>query len=108
MSRKLSSVSSSETPAPVNPEPILTGEQLATRLQVNSSTIYQLTRRRNKRPRPAMRVGKVLRFYFSEVDKMDARRRKAITSLINSEVFWWARLDSNQEPADYESDALTN
>jgi excisionase family DNA binding protein len=69
MSRKLTSVSTPETPTLFNPEPILTGEQLATRLQVNSSTIYELTRRRNKRPLPAMRVGKALRFYFSEVEK---------------------------------------
>ncbi len=23
-------------------------------------------------------------------------------------IFWWAQLDSNQRPSDYESDALTN
>jgi excisionase family DNA binding protein len=55
--------------APSTPESILTGEDIALRLKLKSSTIYELTRRRNKRPLPAMRAGKVLRFYWSEVEK---------------------------------------
>ena len=30
---------------------------------------YDLTRKRNRRPMPAMRAGKVLRFYWSEVER---------------------------------------
>lgn len=53
-----------------NPEPILTIEDIATRLKFkNTSTVYELTRKRNRRPMPAMRVGKVLRFYWSEVER---------------------------------------
>jgi excisionase family DNA binding protein len=53
----------------VNPEPVLTPEQIAGRLQLTPSTIYEFTRRRNKRPLPAMRAGKYLRFYWSEVEQ---------------------------------------
>jgi len=51
------------------PESILTGEQVAERLQLKTSTVYEFTRRRNKRPVPAMRAGKFLRFYWSDVEK---------------------------------------
>lgn len=49
-------------------EPILTIEQVAERLQVKPSTVYELTRRRNRHPLPALRVGKFLRFRWSEVE----------------------------------------
>ena len=49
-------------------EEILTGEQVATRLKLEPSTVYELTRRRNKRPMPSYRAGKYLRFYWSEVE----------------------------------------
>ncbi len=39
-------------------EPILTIEQVAERLQLKPSTIYELTRRRNRRPLPVLRAGK--------------------------------------------------
>jgi predicted DNA-binding transcriptional regulator AlpA len=53
-----------------NPEAILTIEDIADRLKFkNTSTVYELTRRRNRRPMPCMRAGKFLRFYFSEVEK---------------------------------------
>jgi hypothetical protein len=40
------------------------------RLRFDSArTVYELTRVRNKRPLPAMRAGKVLRFYWSDVEK---------------------------------------
>jgi excisionase family DNA binding protein len=52
-------------------EPILTVEQLAERLQLKPSTVYELTRRRlnGRPPMPRLRAGKFLRFYFSEVEK---------------------------------------
>jgi excisionase family DNA binding protein len=54
----------------IEPEPILTIEDIATRLKFkNTSTVYELTRKRNRRPMPAMRAGKVLRFYWSEVEQ---------------------------------------
>jgi hypothetical protein len=53
-----------------NPEPILTPQDVADRLRFDSArTVYELTRRRNKRPLPAMKAGKVLRFYWSEVER---------------------------------------
>jgi excisionase family DNA binding protein len=59
----------SATPV-VNPEPILTIEDIADRLKFDSTrTVYELTRTRNKRPMPAMRAGKFLRFYWSDVEK---------------------------------------
>jgi excisionase family DNA binding protein len=69
--RKSANPSSAQVPAtPVaNPEPILTREQLAERLQLEPSTVYELTRRRNKHPLPAMKAGKVLRFYWSDVER---------------------------------------
>ena len=70
-SRKSASVVPAQTPVPsvVNPEPVLTPEQVAARLQLNASTVYEFTRKRNKRPLPAMRAGKFLRFYWSDVEK---------------------------------------
>src|SRR5713101_1906293 len=38
-------------------EPILTIEQVAERLQLKPSTVYELTRRRNRRPLPVLRAG---------------------------------------------------
>jgi len=49
-------------------EPILTIEQVADRLQLKTSTIYELTRRRNRRPLPVLRTGKFLRFRWSEIE----------------------------------------
>jgi len=59
----------SQLPAvPRTPEPILTGKQVAERLQVSPSMIYELTRKRSRRPLPVLRVGKYLRFRWSEVE----------------------------------------
>lgn len=56
--------------SPTNyPEPILTREQVADRLQLPPSTIYELTRRRNARPMPVLRVGKYLRFRWSDIER---------------------------------------
>jgi excisionase family DNA binding protein len=49
-------------------EPILTIEQVAERLQLKPSTVYELTRRRSRRPLPVLRVGKFLRFRWSEIE----------------------------------------
>jgi hypothetical protein len=46
---------------------ILTAQDVAMRLKLRPETIYELTRRRCRRPLPAHRVGKVLRFVWSEV-----------------------------------------
>jgi excisionase family DNA binding protein len=59
-------------------EPILTADQVAERLQLKPSTIYELTRRRNQRPLPALKAGKFLRFRWSEVEQwLDESRRAA-------------------------------
>ncbi|MCI0717998.1 MAG: helix-turn-helix domain-containing protein, partial [Acidobacteria bacterium] len=39
------------------PEPILTVEQVAERLQLKPSTVYELTRRRSRHPLPVLRAG---------------------------------------------------
>ena len=50
------------TPA-ANPEPILTIEDIADRLKFeNTRTVYESTRESYRRPMPATRAGKVLRF----------------------------------------------
>ena len=49
-------------------EPILTIEQVAKRLQLRPSTVYELTRRRNRRPLPVLRAGKFLRFRWSQIE----------------------------------------
>jgi excisionase family DNA binding protein len=50
-------------------EPILTIEQVAERLELKPSTIYELTRRRNRHPLPVLRAGKFLRFRWSEIER---------------------------------------
>jgi len=49
-------------------EPILTVEQVSERLQLKPSTVYELTRRRNKHPLPVLRAGKFLRFRWSQIE----------------------------------------
>jgi excisionase family DNA binding protein len=57
-------------------EPILTKEQVAQRLQVKASTVYELARRRSIRPLPVLKVGKYLRFRWSDVERwLDEGRR---------------------------------
>lgn len=71
-SRKAVNPGSAQVPAPsvINPEPILTPQDVAERLRFASArTVYELTRRRIKRPLPAMKAGRVLRFYWSEVER---------------------------------------
>jgi excisionase family DNA binding protein len=50
-------------------EPILTKEQVAERLQIKASTVYELARRRSARPMPVLKVGKYLRFRWSEIEQ---------------------------------------
>ena len=65
----------------LNPEPTLTPEQIAERLQLPSSkTVYEMTRRRSsgRRPMPFFKVGKFLRFKWSEIERwMEESRRAA-------------------------------
>jgi excisionase family DNA binding protein len=68
-SRKSVSLLPAKSTFVIDSEPVLTPEQVAERLQLEPSTIYEFTRRRNKRPLPAMRAGKYLRFYWSEVER---------------------------------------
>ena len=73
----ISQPSALPVPISVSHEPILTGEQVAERLQLEPSTIYELTRRRNRRPLPALRAGKFLRFKWSEVERWLNESREA-------------------------------
>jgi hypothetical protein len=72
------------TAAPIQPGKldhahILTPKQLAERLQVQVSFIYENTRKRagirNVDPLPSIRMGKYLRFYWPEVEKWLERRQ---------------------------------
>lgn len=49
-------------------EPILTIQQVAERLQLSPSTVYELTRRRSRHPLPVLRAGKFLRFRWSQIE----------------------------------------
>lgn len=59
--------------APMRPEDLLTPEQVAARLQVSKSWVFEQTRNRakvrnkNRAPLPFHRIGKYLRFYWPEV-----------------------------------------
>jgi excisionase family DNA binding protein len=50
-------------------EPLLTAEEVAERLKIKASTVYELTRRRSRQPLPFLKIGKYLRFRWSEVEK---------------------------------------
>lgn len=58
-------------------EPILTPEQVAERLQIKPRTVYELTRRRSARPLPVLKVGKYLRFRWSEIEQWLNEGRRA-------------------------------
>lgn len=59
--------------APLHPSDILTPEQLAERLQVSRSWVFEQTRNRakvrNTNPLPCIRLGKYLRFSWSQVSE---------------------------------------
>jgi excisionase family DNA binding protein len=52
-----------------HPEPLMTGEEVAERLKIKTSTVYELTRRRTRQPLPFLKIGKYLRFRWSEIEK---------------------------------------
>lgn len=59
------------TPAPLDPLDLLTPEELAARLKVPKSWVFEQTRTRasvrNKTPLPCIRLGKYLRFSWIQV-----------------------------------------
>lgn len=57
------------TPAPIRPEDLLTPVQLAERLQVNVSWIYEKSRAAGEHgnPLPVLRCGRYLRFSWTDV-----------------------------------------
>lgn len=59
--------------ATLDPGDLLTPEQLAARLQVSKSWIFEQTRERakvrNKNPLPVIRMGKYLRFSWSAISQ---------------------------------------
>jgi len=48
---------------------VMTKEEVAAFLQVEPSTVYELTRKRSRHPLPFRRVGKYLRFSRTEVER---------------------------------------
>jgi excisionase family DNA binding protein len=56
--------------APTNIEELLTPEELAAKLKVRPSTVFELTRKRtagSRPPMPKLKVGKFVRFRLSDV-----------------------------------------
>jgi excisionase family DNA binding protein len=49
-------------------EPILTLEEMAAKLKLQPSQLYELTRKRCRNPLPYLKCGKWLRFRLSDVD----------------------------------------
>jgi hypothetical protein len=69
----MSAVLKLETKPVLMPEDLLTPEQLAERLQVPKSWVFEQTRHRakvrNKSPLPCIRMGKYLRFSWIQVSE---------------------------------------
>ena len=67
------------TPAPLDPSELLTPAQLAARLQVHKTWVYEQTRSRalvrNSDPLPFIRMGKYRRFYWPEVSAWLSRQK---------------------------------
>lgn len=59
--------------ATLDPAGILTPEELAGRLKVPKSWVYEKTRSRSLDPLPSIRLGKYLRFYWPDVVSWMAR-----------------------------------
>ena len=53
--------------ATLKPEDILTPEELAVRLKVRKSWVYEQTRSRNRNPLPRLNMGRYLRFDWTRV-----------------------------------------
>jgi hypothetical protein len=74
--RKLGTVPVSQAPR-LEPSDILTPAQLAERLQVSTSWVFEQTRKRakarNKTPLPCIRLGKYIRFSWPQVCEWMAR-----------------------------------
>ena len=70
--------------ATLKPEDILTPEELAARLKVPKSWVYEKTRSRdrNQNPLPCLRLGRYIRFDWTKVvewltqEKANSKRRK--------------------------------
>lgn len=56
-----------DSPAVVSPSDILTPEELARRLKVPLTWVYEKQRPKHKNPLPTMRIGRYLRFDWAEV-----------------------------------------
>jgi excisionase family DNA binding protein len=56
------------------PEEVLTLEEAARWLKLRPGQVYELTRRRCRRPLPALKVGKALRFRLSAIDQWLAQK----------------------------------
>jgi hypothetical protein len=63
------------------PEPFLTREQVAVCLCVEPSTVYELTKSRNRNPIPYSKIGKYQRFRWSELKSglLVARKEPRLT-----------------------------
>jgi excisionase family DNA binding protein len=65
-----------DTGARATPLEILTPEEVAARLRIDPTTVYELTRQRCRHPLPVHKIGKVLRFDWAEVQAWFADREK--------------------------------
>ena len=57
------------SPRLLSRQDVMTKEEVAAFLQVEPSTVYELTRKRSRHPLPFRRVGKYLRFSRTEVER---------------------------------------
>jgi len=53
----------------INPSDVLTLSELAERLKVSESWVFEKTRRRNSDPLPFIKCGRYLRFLWSDVSR---------------------------------------
>jgi hypothetical protein len=51
----------------INPTDLLTPAELAGRLKVPKSWVYEKTRGRSRDPLPVMRIGKYMRFHWPDI-----------------------------------------
>lgn len=54
---------------PIQPDDLLTLQEVASRLKFTTKQVYELTRNRSKRPLPVYRAGKHLRFSWASVSE---------------------------------------
>lgn len=76
---RLSTTMETKSGAGLDPSHLLTPEQLAARLQVRKSWVYEQTRTRalvrNPNPLPCIRMGKYRRFYWPDVCEWLGRQK---------------------------------